>query len=139
MDLKSLMYVSLARPDLTKDDIRAIHRSARILNALDGITGLLLYNGVNFMQVVEGAESATDDLLLRLGADQRHSNLKVVDERLIEQRSFPEWAMKLVRISADYLEAQQDLAVELPTKLSEPIRQQIIAMTEGFSDRGLSD
>ena len=139
MELKSLMYVSRARPDLTTDDVRAIHRIARTLNALDGVTGLLLYNGVTFMQVVEGAQSAIDDLMRRLVADQRHSQIKIVDERLIEQRSFPEWAMKLMRIGADYPEAQQDLAVELPPHLPEPIRQQIITMTEGFSLRGSAD
>ena len=139
MDLRSLTYVSLAKPDVTPDDIRAIHRIARTLNALDGITGLLLYDGVNFMQVVEGSESAIADLLRRLAADQRHSDLEIVDDRLIDQRSFPEWAMKLMRIGADYPEAQQDLAVELPPHLPEPIRQQIITMTEGFSLRGSAD
>ena len=98
-----------------------------------------MYNGVNFMQVVEGAETAIDDLMRRLLADQRHSKLKIENERLIDQRSFPEWTMKLARISADYLEAQQDLAVELPTQLPLDIRQQIIAMTEGFSNSAVSD
>ena len=139
MELKSLMYVSRARSDLASDDVRAIHRIARTLNALDGVTGLLLYNGVNFMQVVEGAQSAIDDLMRRLVADPRHSQIKIVDERLIEQRSFPDWAMKLARISADYPEAQQDLAVALPERLSENIRQQIIAMTECLPDRDVAD
>ena len=139
MELKSLMYVSRARPDLTTDDVRAIHRLARTLNALDGVTGLLLFNGVNFMQVVEGAEDAIDDLMRRLIADQRHSQINIVDERLIEQRSFPEWAMKLARISADYPEAKQDLAVALPDRLSENIRQQIMAMTECIPDREVAD
>ena len=139
MELKSLMYVSRARPDLTTDDVRAIHRLARTLNALDGVTGLLLFNGVNFMQVVEGAEDAIDDLMRRLIADQRHSQINIVDERLIEQRSFPEWAMKLARISGDYPEAKQDLAVALPDRLSENVRQQIMAMTQCIPDRDAAD
>ena len=65
MKLKSLTYTSLARLDLNGDDLHAIHRSALNLNALDGITGLLVFNGTHFLQIVEGAEPAIDDLMGR--------------------------------------------------------------------------
>ena len=55
MDLKSLTYTSFARLDLTAEDLVAIHRTARELNALDGVTGLLIYNGTNFLQIIEGS------------------------------------------------------------------------------------
>ena len=49
MDLKSLTYTSLAKLDLTAEDLNAIHRTARELNSLDGITGLLVFNGTHFL------------------------------------------------------------------------------------------
>ena len=90
MDLKSLTYTSLARPDLDSDDLNAIHRIARELNSLDGITGLLVFNGTHFLQIVEGAAPAIDDLLARLRRDPRHFGLEVRDERTVEARSFPD-------------------------------------------------
>ena len=55
MHLTSLTYTSLARLDLQTSDLEDIHRSARELNALDGITGLLVFNGTHFLQIIEGA------------------------------------------------------------------------------------
>ena len=54
MALTSLTYTSLARLDLQSSDLEEIHRSARELNALDGITGLLVFNGTHFLQIIEG-------------------------------------------------------------------------------------
>ena len=81
MDLTSLTYTSLARLDLETSDLEEIHRSARELNALDGITGLLIFNGTHFLQIVEGTHEAIDDLSRRLRRDPRHSGLEVRDER----------------------------------------------------------
>ena len=50
MDLKSLTYTSLAKLDLDAGDVEAIHRTAREVNALEGITGLLIFNGTHFLQ-----------------------------------------------------------------------------------------
>ena len=60
MNLKSLAYTSLASLDLVSDELEAIHRTALKLNALDGVTGILVFNGTRFLQIVEGAEVAID-------------------------------------------------------------------------------
>ena len=133
MRLKSLAYTSLARPDLGPGDIRAIHQTARHLNALDGVTGLLIYNGCQFLQVIEGAESAIDDLLQRLLADPRHSGLTVEDQRFIEDREFRDWAMELVQISVSDQQTRKDLADLLPTTLPEIVRVKVAAMAAAGS------
>ena len=85
MLLKTVTYTSRARLDLTSQDLTDIHETARHFNALDGITGLLIFNGVHFLQIVEGALVAIDSLMERLWLDDRHSALEVRDERLIDQ------------------------------------------------------
>ena len=133
MRLKSLAYTSLARPDLSSADVRAIHQTARHLNALDGVTGLLIYNGRQFLQVIEGAESAINDLLQRLRADPRHSGLTVEDQRFIDDREFPDWAMELAQINIGYLEARSDIADRLPSTLPETVQAkaaEMLAATE---------
>ena len=133
MDLKSLTYTSLANIDLTADDLHAIHRSAREHNAIDGITGLLVFNGTHFLQIVEGAEPAIDDLLARLRADPRHSSLEVRDQRTVAARSFPDWSMELVRVSASYFEARETIAERVPPTVAGDVRDRLLRMTEQIS------
>lgn len=133
MDLTSVTYTSLARLDLQTSDLEDIHRSARELNALDGITGLLVFNGTHFLQIVEGSHDAIDDLLQRLRNDGRHSGLEVRDERKIARRSFPEWVMELVRVKAGYFDAKDTIAHRLPGTVPEEIRLRLFRMTELIS------
>ena len=133
MLLKSLTYTSIARLDLVEDDLIAIHRTARDLNALDGITGLLVFNGTRFLQIIEGAENAVDDLLERLRRDPRHSALEVRDERSIDQRSFADWSMELVKVKSDYFDARRTIAGRLPEGTPAAVREHIFRMTELIS------
>ena len=133
MELKALTYTSLASLDLTARDLEDIHRSAVELNALDGITGLLVFNGTRFLQVIEGADSAIEDLLERLRRDRRHSGVEVRDERRVEARSFPDWSMELVRVSASYFEARESIEDKIPAGVDPAVRDQLFRMTEGIS------
>ena len=69
MNLTSLTYTSLARLDLDASDLEAIHRTARESNALEGVTGLLVFNGTHFLQIIEGAPDAIEDLVERLSRE----------------------------------------------------------------------
>jgi hypothetical protein len=133
MHLKTLTYTSLASLDLTSEDIDQILHEARNSNAMDGITGLLVFNGTHFMQVVEGVPHAIDDLVARLRRDRRHSGIEVRDEREIEQRFFRDWSMELVRVRSRYGEAQQTLRKALPQDLPPVVGDRLLAMTASIS------
>ena len=133
MSLKSLTYTSLAALDLQPEDLEAIHRTAREINALEGVTGMLIYNGVHFLQVIEGASDAIDDLVERLRRDPRHSGLEIRDEHAAEQRTFPDWSMELVRVSASYFEARDTILDRLPHDVAAQLRDRVIRMTEAIS------
>ena len=133
MDLKSLTYTSLARLDLGPDDLEAIHRTARELNALDGITGLLVFNGTHFLQIVEGSQPAIDDLLSRLRRDTRHTGIEIRDERSVSARSFPDWSMELVRVSSSYFEARDAIQDRVPMSVEPVVRDRLFRMTEQIS------
>ncbi|MGZ2411306.1 FAD-dependent sensor of blue light [Sphingomonas sp. F9_3S_D5_B_2] len=133
MNLASLTYTSLARLDLEAPDLEAIHRSARELNALDGITGLLVFNGTHFLQIIEGVPDAIEDLVQRLRRDRRHSGFEVRDQHPVEARSFPDWSMELVRVKASYFQARDTIAERLPGTVPEAIRARLFRMTELIS------
>ena len=133
MNLKSLTYTSFAGLDLQARDLEEIHRTARNANALEGITGLLIFNGTHFLQIIEGAPQAIDELVERLRRAPRHSGLEVRDERMVERRSFPDWSMELVRVSAAYFEAKETVLNQLPTATAPAVRDCVLRMTEKIS------
>lgn len=133
MTIKSLTYTSLASLDLDGRDIEAIHAKARELNALDGISGLLVFNGTHFLQIIEGSHQAIDDLVERLRRDRRHSAFEVRDERDVGSRAFADWSMELVRVTTDRFEARETIAERLPQTVAEPVRERLVAMTEAIS------
>ena len=129
MQLKSLTYTSLAALDLAPGDLAEIHQTARHLNALDGISGLLVFDGKRFLQIVEGSDEAVDSLLARLRRDPRHSAIEVRDERRVERRSFPDWSMELVEVSAGYLSARPEIDSILPDPVTQEVRALLHRMT----------
>ena len=133
MKLTSLTYTSLARLDLQSSDLEAIHRTAREQNALDGITGLLVFNGTHFLQIIEGAEDAIEDLVERLRKDPRHNGFEIRDRRQVDARSFPGWSMELVRVNASYFEAPDKITDRLPDTVHVAIQARLLRMTELIS------
>ena len=129
MRLKTLTYTSRARLDLGDQELAEIHESARHFNALDGISGLLLFDGSRFLQIVEGTEEAIDTLVERLRMDPRHSAFEVRDERYVEQRSFPDWTMELLRVSTGFRGAKGEVAEILPATVAAPVRELVIRMS----------
>ena len=133
MNLTSVTYTSLARLDLQTSDLEDIHRTAREANTLEGITGLLVFNGTHFLQIIEGSESAIEELVERLRKDPRHTGFEVRDKRKVDTRSFPDWSMELVRVNASYFQARDTLEDRLPDTVPEAIQSRLFRMTELIS------
>ena len=133
MNLTSVTYTSLARLDLQTSDLEDIHRTAREVNALEGITGLLVFNGTHFLQIIEGSETAIDELVEKLRADPRHTGFEIRDRRKVDARSFPDWSMELVRVNASYFQARDTLADRLPDTVPDAIQVRLFRMTELIS------
>lgn len=133
MTLKSLTYTSLAQLDLSAGDLEDIHRSARAMNGLNGITGLLIFNGTHFLQVIEGGQEAIDVLVEKLRRDPRHTGFEIRDIAFVEERSFPQWSMELIRIEASYFEALESIEDRLPETMAPQIRDRVLTMTQSIS------
>lgn len=89
-----LLYVSTAVPNLSEDDIAEIVATANKHNAEFDITGALAYNGVNFAQVLEGAEHHLNQLMDNISKDHRHSGVIEMMRNPIESRAFDGFHMK---------------------------------------------
>ena len=94
----NLIYGSTAAHSLTDTELMGILRKAREKNHRLGITGMLLYRGGNFLQVLEGEEQAVTELYTVIRQDSRHRNIELIGKRPIQKRAFDEWEMGFVNI-----------------------------------------
>lgn len=94
MGLCQLIYVSTARDaDMDEAELARILESAVRHNSPDGITGMLLYAGGSFMQVLEGEQAMVEATFARVKHDPRHRDVIIIDERQVEARDFSQWRM----------------------------------------------
>ena len=123
--LSQYLYISTA-PTLARDEVDAILATSARNNPAREITGLLLYNGRNFLQLIEGEEEALVALMLRITEDPRHSGITLLDRRAIEERSCPDWAMKRVLIAESIASRREMLERELPEGIAPEVRKMIV-------------
>lgn len=89
----SLIYVSTAVLPFDTDDLTLLVAEAAARNFEHRITGLLAFNGINFMQLLEGPDVAVEERMARIAADPRHTGVVVVRRRSIERRECEHWSM----------------------------------------------
>lgn len=116
MTLITLVYVSSAVRLMTATELIELLRGSRERNQQKQITGLLLYRDGNFMQALEGEETAVDGLHEHIHRDPRHRGLITLIRQPISERVFGEWSMGFRNL--DDLNEQQ--RVDVSTFLTEP-------------------
>jgi len=89
----SLIYVSTSIKLLTDDQLLDILKVSRTNNVSKEITGLLLYKGGNFMQVLEGSDEVVTALYEKIKLDSRHKDVSVISREQISARQFSAWEM----------------------------------------------
>lgn len=70
-------------------------------NDRDSLTGALAAHEGRYIQVLEGAPAALDNLLRRLESDPRHKDLIVLDREAISERMFGRWSMANARVTPE--------------------------------------
>ena len=133
MQLKSLTYTSWANPGLKSEDVDSILGSARTNNPMQGLTGLLIFNGSAFLQILEGVEPAIDELVAVLRTDKRHSNISIRDERPLTARSFPGWAMAYLRLENDEFIGEHEIERALGRDIPPSVRNMVRGLTHGLT------
>ena len=89
----SLLYVSISVNLLSDEELLNILKISRENNTSLDVTGLLLYKGGNFMQVLEGPDEVVNSLYEKIKIDTRHKDVTVLSKEQIPARQFPGWEM----------------------------------------------
>jgi len=78
---------------MNSQEMAVLLEKARSNNERDNITGCLIYNMREFVQVLEGDREKILPLYERLKVDSRHIYVHLVSDDEIEERTFPNWGM----------------------------------------------
>jgi len=97
-DLIHLVYTSKAVCPMNSDDFLRLLIPAREKNHRLHITGMLLYQKQNFLQVLEGREMAVEKLFKSIIQDGRHENVTLLIKRPVTNREYAEWDLKFINL-----------------------------------------
>ena len=91
--LRSIVYSSQATTTMSTDELEALLVSARDANQKNGITGVLLCSGKQFLQCFEGLDDAVQETYDRIFRSRAHQGLVVYMDSAVLVRTFDHWAM----------------------------------------------
>lgn len=91
--LHQVVYLSAATTPMGEKELDEILKIARCNNLAQGITGMLLYRGGQFLQVLEGPETEVLALCQKIQRDPRHNKLRIVLDGPLKARAFGSWSM----------------------------------------------
>lgn len=93
--LSQVFYVS--RCLLTDiHQVRNLHTTCQHNNEKHGLTGLLLFTGDHFAQLLEGPEDTLSQMMWRIAQDARHTAIRKLFAKPLANRTVAQWTMRLL-------------------------------------------
>ena len=99
MNLYRLVYSSQANSELSPEDLKDISVVSENNNLADGITGLLCYSNLMFLQILEGEHEQINKTYHRIVGDKRHHTPILIECVPIQNRLFEVWSMQTISLS----------------------------------------
>jgi len=93
--LLTLIYRSHISDQLNLSSLNSFISLANIKNSLSEITGILLFDGTHFIQLLEGPELAVDSLFKVISQDNRHHNVVELMRDFAPERRFGRVGMEI--------------------------------------------
>lgn len=88
--LLRLTYVSTSR-SLSSAELDRVVAELRARSAAAGLTGALFYNGLNFLETLEGDASSVDRAFAQVLPAPHHDGAKTIERSPIDLRHFSGW------------------------------------------------
>lgn len=114
-NLLRILYSSKTHNRLSETDLTKLLHQSRENNLRTHIKGILCYNHSDFIQVLEGPETAVIKLYQKILDDDRHHDCELINICLSSKYIFNSWSMGYIDISYGDM---RRLREELPEKLS---------------------
>ncbi|CAN5551402.1 hypothetical protein BH11PSE7_BH11PSE7_11650 [soil metagenome] len=121
LKLYEFIYVSSLAAATPFTAVPQIVSRSRQYNKANDITGMLMFDGQRFAELLEGPSDVLFEVIERIRLDPRHTNIEVLHHASVEERRF-------VRFSMGYV------PVELEDALSGLEKSEGPAAVQGFLD-----
>ena len=83
-----LIYTSVGIKEFSDSELFELLNQARTNNEMHDITGMLVYKDREFAQILQGDEQKVRRLYENIIKDDRHTNVKLFYESIIQERTF---------------------------------------------------
>lgn len=120
--LRQYVYISTAT-GIDPETIGSILEACQRNNRERQVTGLLLYNGRNFLQLLEGDVEDLSWVMRRIEGDPRHNGVSIIEDIAVDERACPDWLMRHIHIADEVSERRAKLDAQLPEKLDPNLRR----------------
>ena len=95
-----IIYISEKTSEFKADkDLNKIISSSFQNNNARDVTGVLMYNGGFFFQVIEGKKADVIYTYNKIILDSRHQNVNLLADREIQGRNFENWPLALIKLN----------------------------------------
>lgn len=124
--LYEFLYCSQLAESQTPSAVAQILARARPYNAANGITGLLVFDGLRFFQHLEGPAAPVEALMGRIAADHRHIDVSIAYEGHLSERRYR-------RFDMGYAQAEDPREMETLARASgDAALQRFLALRPSF-------
>ncbi|APE07462.1 hypothetical protein BM528_00815 [Alteromonas sp. RW2A1] len=125
--IRQLVYRSRASAQMSQVDLDKVTSDSLPFNLNNDVTGILLFDGEYFFQVLEGESNLIAGLYEHIQKDPRHGNIVKITDNAIHQRDFGDWALRTIKLD------QKSGAYWLPSDLSLHRDSRIFGLLNGFA------
>lgn len=91
--MKQIIYTSTATKNVNIDVVNDLLTQCVSKNNEFDISGMILFDGKQFLQCIEGNEVQVNQLKENIFKDPRHENIHLIGETEITKRLFSQWCM----------------------------------------------
>ncbi len=121
--MRSVIYASTATRLLDPTEQMALEAQSEGRNAMLGLTGLLLYNGHCFLQLLEGDADPLQTVMASIARDSRHRAITILRNEPCAAAECPGWAMRLLVTPLARTGSMDRFVRELPMTMALATRQ----------------
>lgn len=108
--LRQIIYASEARAAFPPATLLELLTFCRKANPKARLTGLLVFRDNTFLQLLEGPREQVTRVFGQISADPRHHDIRLLVDREVTQRSFPDWSMGFEEVNEVALNAWPGLS-----------------------------
>lgn len=104
--MRRIIYCSRATEDISPDELVELLKLSRRNNEAAGLSGMLLYSSMSFLQVLDGESAPLESTYARILADSRHCDLRLLSDTEVAKPLFPAWTMGFDHMDDDDLDQE---------------------------------